>query len=109
MGRTAHFRLAAELSLGSARPAGKPADQPTEQQPGLRRKVNVGRHADEDPKRHADRRAYDGKPGSLGISGSSTRHRKTALSTFALAGTDVAGAEGLEPPAYGFGDRRSTN
>ena len=21
----------------------------------------------------------------------------------------VAGAEGLEPPAYGFGDRRSTN
>jgi hypothetical protein len=27
----------------------------------------------------------------------------------ALGTRRVAGAEGLEPPAYGFGDRRSTN
>jgi hypothetical protein len=33
-----------------------------------------------------------------------TRQRKPPL-----AGVEETGAEGLEPPTYGFGDRRSTN
>jgi hypothetical protein len=33
-----------------------------------------------------------------------------AMSTNQIAGeAGVAGVEGLEPPAFGFGDRRSTN
>jgi hypothetical protein len=39
--------------------------------------------------------------------GDSSPNQKTEAAS--LQETGGAGAEGLEPPAYGFGDRRSTN
>jgi hypothetical protein len=66
---------ATELATWSGRR--EPADQPSEQQPNLRRKSNVSRHADEDPKRHADRRAQDDRPDASAISARSVRHRRS--------------------------------
>jgi len=40
----------------------EPADQATEEQPGLRRKRNVRRETEEDPKGHADRSARGDRP-----------------------------------------------
>ena len=63
-----------DLATSSARR--EPADQPSEQQPGLRRQGNVGRHADDDPERHADRCTQDDGPDVSAITGCSARHRR---------------------------------
>ena len=39
----------------------------------------------------------------------SNPNNETSCSEEVCGSTSDAGAEGLEPPAYGFGDRRSTN
>ena len=48
----------------------EPSDQRTKQQSAFGRQGNISRHADEDPKREANRRAHDDNPNPSAISGS---------------------------------------
>jgi hypothetical protein len=76
-GDSRNDQVAASSLPGGGR---EPPDERADQQPGLRRKRNVRRHADQDPNRNADQCAQDGKPNPPAFSVRSTRHGTSRLS-----------------------------
>ena len=92
-----------DLATSSARR--EPADQPSEQQPCLRRQRNVGRHADDDADSHADCCTEDDGPEVSAITGCSARHRKPILVQRDLPRQSMStrsGRVGVEPPFTGW-------